>query len=482
MRLQLDRVKEEDLRKGIERIYKNQITKNRKKVMQVAAKTYLKFVDFTQLLSWSSYALLGQNLIYTQKYSFVRIGKFLKRNKEQVQIENSVLYKRPTIRMNGNGISLRDEVDGKNIGTKNQFRIYKNQFLLSKIDARNGAFGVVPEELDNGIITGNFWAFDVDYKQINPHYLTLLTGTKKFQELCQTASVGTTNRNYLQEDLFLNFEIPLPSISEQETIVKNYFLKIAEAEKLSEQAKDLENEIERYFLEQLGLKPFHLKQRTYGLQIISYADLERWDYFSSDNSINISLKESKFPLSTIGKSFEFVKRTFNKSTYEKSTFKYIEIGAIDPIKGILKAKEIITNKAPSRATQFVKENDLIIGTTRPYLKKFAIVTKEYDNDVCSSGFSVIASNENYHLPYLLQFLNCTYGIEQLKNRMTGGLYPAITETELKEIKIPFPSVEKQIEIMQLIEKKKNDILNNKSRIVSIKQEAEQEFEQAIFNS
>ncbi len=449
--------------------------------MQATGNTHLKFVDFTQLVSWSSYALLGKNLIYTQKYSFVRIGEFLKRNKEQVQIEDGVLYKRPTIRINGNGISLRDEVDGKNIGTKNQFRIYKDQFLLSKIDARNGAFGVVPQELDKGIITGNFWTFDVDYTLINPHYLTLLTGTKEFQKLCQTASVGTTNRNYLQEDLFLNFEIPLPKLTEQEVLLSNYNKKINQASILEQQSSDLEGEIEKYYLEQLGLKPFSLKEKITSLQTTDYASLDRWDFFSTDTRIAIELRKSKFPLSSIGQSFRFAKRSFNKATYKQDTFKYIEIGAIDPTKGILEAKEVAIKKAPSRATQIVNEGDLIIGTTRPYLKKFAIVTEEYNNDVCSSGFCIIQPSKEYHLPYLHQFLKCTYGIEQLKNKMTGGLYPAITEPELKEIKIPFPDVDTQKEIMTLIELKKENILNNKSLIASIRIEAEQEFEKAIFS-
>jgi type I restriction enzyme S subunit len=449
--------------------------------MQTKGTIHLKFVDFTQLVSWSSYALLGKNLIYTQKYSFVRIGDFLKRNKEQVQIEDGVLYKRPTIRINGNGISLRDEVDGKNIGTKNQFRIYKDQFLLSKIDARNGAFGVVPIELDKGIITGNFWTFDVDYDLINPHYLTLLTGTKEFQKLCQTASVGTTNRNYLQEDLFLNFEIPLPKLAEQEVLLSNYNKKIKQANLLEQQASDLEGEIEKYFLEQLGIKPFSLKEKVASLQTTDYASLDRWDFFSTDTRIAIELKKSKFKLSSIGQSFRFAKRSFNKVQYKKETFKYIEIGAIDPTKGILEAKEVALNKAPSRATQIVNEGDLIIGTTRPYLKKFAIVSSEYDNDVCSSGFCVIEPSKEYHLPYLHQFLKCTYGIEQLKNKMTGGLYPAITEPELKEIKIPFPDFDTQKEIMTLIELKKENILNNKSSIASIRIEAEQQFEKAIFS-
>ena len=351
---------------------------------------------------------------------------------------------------------------------------------MSKIDARNGAFGVVPDELNEGIITGNFWTFNVDYSIINPHYLTLLTRTKEFQKLSQTASVGTTNRNYLQEDQFLNFEIPLPSLHEQEAIVNNYYSKIKEAEELEKQANDLEGEIEKYFLEQLGLKPFSVKEKHCTLQFTDYLALDRWDFFSTDTRISVELKKAKFELTTIGKTYKFAKRSFNKTKFESETFKYIEIGAIDPNKGILEAKEIEVKKAPSRATQFVKSGDLIIGTTRPYLKKFAIVTDEYNENVCSSGFSVIEPSKDYYLPYLLQFLKCTYGIEQLKNKMTGGLYPAITESELKEIRIPLPKFEIQQEIMELIEMKKNNILYNKELITSIKLEAEQEFEQTIF--
>lgn len=65
--------------------------------------------------------------------------------------------------------------------------------------------------------------------------------------------------------------------------------------------------------------------------------------------------------------------------------------------------------------------------------------------------------------------------------MTGGLYPAITEAELKEIKIPLPNIEKQKEIMFLVENKKNEILNNKAIAKTIVTKAEQEFEQTIFS-
>ena len=127
---------------------------------------------------------------------------------------------------------------GKDIGTKKQYLVKKGQFLLSKIDARNGAFGVVPEEADGAIITGNFWAFDVDYNLLNPQYLVLVTQTKQFVGFAEKCSNGTTNRHYLQEDAFLQQSIPLPSLDEQKAILKAYNENLFEANQLLDEAMD----------------------------------------------------------------------------------------------------------------------------------------------------------------------------------------------------------------------------------------------------
>src|SRR3989344_7976007 len=91
----------------------------------------------------------------------ISLRNVLVRNKTQIEIKDSKKYKRVTIKMHGKGICLRDEVLGEKIGTKKQFTISEGQLLLSKIDARNGAFGIVPEEIEGSIITGNFWAYDI---------------------------------------------------------------------------------------------------------------------------------------------------------------------------------------------------------------------------------------------------------------------------------------------------------------------------------
>lgn len=144
-----------------------------------------------------------------------KIGDFLKRSKIPIDILDNEEYKRVTIRINHNGVSLRDTETGKKIGTKKQFILKSGQFIVSKIDARYGAFGIAPLEVDNAIITGNFWAYDVDFTKLNIEWFNQFTNSPDFYDLCERASAGITHRKYLNETFFLNYEIMLPSVEEQ---------------------------------------------------------------------------------------------------------------------------------------------------------------------------------------------------------------------------------------------------------------------------
>jgi len=171
----------------------------------------------------------------------ISLGNVLKRVKDEVAIEDEQIYARLTIRMNGKGIVLRDRVPGFEIGTKRQFLARTGQLVLSKIDARNGAFGIVSADGDNAVITGNFWLFDADKDRLLPAYFNYLTKTPTFVEFCLRASEGTTNRRYLQEDQFLAQTIMLPPLAEQQRVVariEELSATIQEARLLRQQAAE----------------------------------------------------------------------------------------------------------------------------------------------------------------------------------------------------------------------------------------------------
>jgi type I restriction enzyme S subunit len=204
----------------------------------------------------------------------VRLGELLRRVKNEVLVSDDETYARLTIRMNGKGIVIRDRVPGHEIGTKRQFLARSGQLLLSKIDARNGAFGIVPIECDKAVITGNFWAFDVNASRLVPGYFDYLTKTPLFVEFCIRASEGTTNRLYLQETAFLSQEIPLPPISEQRRIVAKIDELTAKIEKASDLRRKASEGAEALIESELS-RTFHIISQHFGsTQIGNFSEVK----------------------------------------------------------------------------------------------------------------------------------------------------------------------------------------------------------------
>jgi restriction endonuclease S subunit len=153
----------------------------------------------------------------------VLIGDFLKRIRRPVNVEKNKEYKLLTVRLHHKGIVLRCVKKGSEIGTKKMYTVEPGDFILSGIDARNGAFGIVPEEMDGAVVTNDFWYFKVDANVIDKRLFLELTQTRWFDEICRKGSDGTTQRIRLQKDKFYNQEIQLPPKVSHDTLLNRIF-------------------------------------------------------------------------------------------------------------------------------------------------------------------------------------------------------------------------------------------------------------------
>ncbi|GAB1366444.1 hypothetical protein MASR1M36_13150 [Candidatus Cloacimonadaceae bacterium] len=148
-----------------------------------------------------------------------RLGDILQKKRNVVRIEPENEYKLVTIRLHHKGITLRKIAKGSEIKSTMSV-IRAGDFLLSGIDARNGAFGIVPSELDGAIITNDFWCLKPNEDVIDREYLLLLTETPEFDHICRISSEGVTQRIRLQKDKFFAYSVIIPPITEQKEIVR----------------------------------------------------------------------------------------------------------------------------------------------------------------------------------------------------------------------------------------------------------------------
>lgn len=183
------------------------------------------------------------------------LSRALRQVEDVVHLEDKKQYQQVTVSLHGRGLRLRQVVKGADVKTKRQFRVRTGQFVYSRIDARNGAFGLVPPELDGAVVSNDFPVFDVEGKVADPKFIAYLAQSRWFISQCEDPSRGVTNRQRLAEDLLLSLEVPLPPVDEQHRVVEKIdavATRMAEAQRLRESVEEEREEMLRAFARELA--------------------------------------------------------------------------------------------------------------------------------------------------------------------------------------------------------------------------------------
>lgn len=136
----------------------------------------------------------------------------------------------------------------------------------------------------------------------------------------------------------------------------------------------------------------------------------------------------------------------------KRKFQYIDVSSVNrDTSTVTNTSPYHSDGAPSRAKKIVYENDIIIATVRPTLKRVALIDKDLHNQICSTAFCVLRSDKSKLLPKYLyyhvqtpEFINKLYAIQR------GANYPAVTDKDIKSQLIPLPPLPEQKEIAAVL--------------------------------
>lgn len=456
--------------------------------MEEISYEYLRFVQFEEVLQWDAKRYIAVKT--KSKYGFYPVFQIVERYRETISILDDEQYKRIKIKQNGKGCELRDLEFGKNIGTKQQFKVKKGQLVFSKIDARNGAFAVIPEELDNGIITNSFSTYDIRNSIVNHQYLFLITSSKFFQEKCEKTSSGTTGRRNISDEIFENIQIPLPTLSEQEAIVAAYNAKIAQAAALESQATVTESEIERYLLEELGVENTTTQTTLTAnndyrfLRFVGFKEVDEWGVDKITNSNIHILKSSKYNNVILGERVQINPSTSFQTIDNETEISFIPMECISDKNGEWEEKRIGKKCYSAGYTKF-QNGDLIWARITPCMQngKSAIL-----NDLVngygygSTEYHIIRNtNSEINTIYIHNLLRLPLLLKNAMTAFTGSAgQQRVPKSYLEKLQIPLPPLSVQNAIVEHINTLKEQIKTCKTQAAALRTQALEDFEKEIF--
>ena len=444
---------------------------------------YLNEVRFKTLSNWSAGAILSDTVLYKDGFKLESIGSLILRNRDKEILEDDKAYKQVTIKLYGKGVVQRGSelILGKNIGTKNQFRISEGQFIMSKIDARNGAFGIVPAKLEGAITTQDFLSYNINTEKILPEFFNLITGTKHFADLCQRASSGTTGRQRVDEKAFLEFRIPVPKIDIQAKIVQQYKDNIEKERQLRSKLNIQRKEIDLYLNRKIGITSYTLQEPTKRFNVVSFSSLSEWGINSPMarmRSFYSNLKYRTLPINALCKISSGGTPSRSNNKYYGGKIPWIKTGEVRE-NIITETEEYITELGLQRSSaKLYPKGSLIVamyGATAGRSAKLGIDATT--NQACAVLHDI--KSDLIVTDFLWIYLISQ--IENFKLLASGSAQPNLNASKVANYLVPIPSIDEQVKILNDINSIKSKITELENEIENINLQTKIQFESAIFN-
>ena len=138
-------------------------------------------------------------------------------------------------------------------------------------------------------------------------------------------------------------------------------------------------------------------------------------------------------------------------------FVYVDIGSIDrETKKITEAKTLNLSQAPNRAKQRLREGDVLVSMTRPNLNAVALIPKQLDGAIGSTGFHVLRS-QWLRPEFLFRLVQSQRFIDEMTAVVQGALYPAVRPKDVAAFTFAFETPKQQNRIVAKLEELLSDL-------------------------
>ena len=164
--------------------------------------------------------------------------------------------------------------------------------------------------------------------------------------------------------------------------------------------------------------------------------------------------KTDWEIKTLGEVCEKIEN-ISWANFPKQEFKYIDLTSVSRDSfSVTNSINVNAKNAPSRAKKIVLMNDVIFGTTRPTLRRVAKIPKEFDRQLCSTGFAVLRPKKDKVISeFFFYFLQTDSFNKRTEKIQRGTSYPAVTDSDIKDTELNIPPLAEQKRIVKFLDEK-----------------------------
>lgn len=351
-----------------------------------------------------------------------------------------------------NGKLVLDRDDNVYVSIDVENKILKDEDIL--ICSRNGSRNLVGKTAF--VITYgkklSYGAFTTIFRSKYNKFLFYVFNAGVFEY--HLASYNTSTINQLTTSMLNEIRVPFPPVKTQQKIADYLDEKCGEIDATIAKQKEIIEKLKAYKQSLIS------ETVTKGLDKSAPLKPSGIDYLG-DIPSHWEIRKLKYVAN-------FNQNTLPEDTDGQFEFKYIDIGNVSSVDGIKEIQYFNFSNAPSRARSIVKYGDIIVSTVRTYLRAITSIKEDYDNCICSTGFAVITPKDNVQQDFVVYAIENESFIAQIIANSQGISYPAINVSQLENLKLAFPSVKEQKEIVDFLKTKLLEIdltINKKQNII-----------------
>lgn len=342
------------------------------------------------------------------------------------------------------------------------------EVIYSKIDVRNGAIGVIPDELGPVAVTSEYPVYHVKADVADASYIKLLFRTNYFRRRINSLISGASGRKRVQPGDLEALSVPLPLLREQRAIVAAFERAKSTAAALRAKADELDAAVEADFLKALGLTP-PVARTLPKVLAVQWSDAERWSVlFHQIAAIAVDLDSGKYTPQPLGELLTLVQYgSSQKADRSGRGTPIIRMNNIvDGVFDLSDLKFVQLSKAETESL-LLERDDILINRTnsKELVGKCAVFEAEGAFVFASYLIRLRADGDRADPAFLAYVINGSIGRGQIDqvSRQIGGQANINTE-EIRALRIPCPGPDVQQSLMK-------PVLAARTRAASLREQA-----------